>query len=142
MPSAIEGPGSTFLMSTRRLFALLDLGLQVGRAAAVNDDQHGYVNTLWTWRNSAATDAPFNLEERFPAIAAKKFWATTFRNVARRIFLRQLGDQTVTHWQSTAIADAVTIGRLLTECVRAVEEEWYPETEDDRELAEKSVPKL
>lgn len=133
MPSEIGGRGYTFFVSTSRLFTLVDFALQIGRAAAKQDSQHSYVNAFWQWRQSAPKNAPLELDERFPSLDQKKFWAVVFRNVARRIYRRELGDHSVSHWQSRAITDAVNIARLLADEVHAEEPGWFFETEDEIE---------
>ena len=133
MPSEIGGRGYTFFVSTSRLFTLVDFALQIGRATAKQDNQHSYVNAFWQWRQTAAKNAPLDLDERFPSLDQKKFWAVVFRNVARRIYLRELGDHTVSHWQSRAITDAVNIARLLADEVHSEEPGWFFETEDEIE---------
>jgi hypothetical protein len=75
----------------------------------------------------------FDLDARYPTIEEKKFWARVFHDVARRIFLRQLGNHEVTHWQSSAIGDAYVTARMLTRAVQEIEQAWHPETENARD---------
>jgi hypothetical protein len=75
----------------------------------------------------------FDLDEQFPSVEEKKFWARVYHDVARRISLRQLGNHEVTFWQSSAIGDAYIIARMLTRAVQGVDNAWRPDTENVRE---------
>ena len=72
----------------------------------------------------------FDLCKEFPSLAERKFWARCFHDLARAIFLRRIGKQDTDCWQTGTIALCYLIGRLLTQAVREVEDQWYPETED------------
>jgi hypothetical protein len=47
--------------------------------------------------------------------------------------LRQLGNQEVTFWQSSAIGDAYVTARMLRWAVCEVENAWAPDTENSRD---------
>ena len=55
---------------------------------------------------------------------SKKFWERIFYDVARKIFLRQLGNQEIDSWQASAIGDAYLIFRMLTHAIRDEEPNW------------------
>jgi hypothetical protein len=120
-------------VANRRLTGLMAFALQVGGEAARSDSERGWVGNLRRFDEQAWPGIGFDLDERFPNVEEKKFWARVFHDVARRIFLRQLGNQEVTFWQSSAIGDAYVIARMLTRAVQEVENAWHPDTENRRE---------
>ena len=125
---------SQFLwVSNQRLFALVAFALTVGGETARSDAERGWVEKLRKFEEQVWPGVGFDLDERFPDVAEKKYWARVYHDVARRIFLRRLGDHEVTYWQSSAIGDAYVIARMLTRAVQEVETAWHPETEDNRE---------
>jgi hypothetical protein len=103
--------------------------------AAKSDAERGWVQKLREFEDNAFPGIEFDLAELFPSVDEKKFWARVYHNVARRIFLRQLGNQEVTFWQSSAIGDAYVIARLLTRAVQQIElgTAWHPDTENATE---------
>jgi hypothetical protein len=120
-------------VSNQRFSALLAFALQVGGEAARTDEQRRYVDRLRQFEGQAWPGIGFDLEEQFPEVAEKKWWASIFHDVARQIFLRRIGHHDVTFWQTSAIGDAYVVARMLTSAVQAVEGAWYPETENTRE---------
>lgn len=77
--------------------------------------------------------ADFELDARFGTVGEKKFWACVFFEVAHRIFMRRLGDQGSTSWQSGAIGDAYVVARMLTRAVQRSEPGWHPEAQGSAE---------
>ncbi len=120
-------------VSNQRLRALLTFALQVGSERANSDTERHWVGKLKQFDEEAWPGIGFDLDEQFPGIEAKKFWATVFRDVARRIFLRQFGSQDVTYWQGSAIGGAYIIGRMLTRAVHEAGVAWNPDNEDTQE---------
>lgn len=121
-------------VSNQRLSTLIAFALQVGGEMTRSNEESGWVEKLRHFDEEAWPGIGFDLDERFPSIEEKKFWARVYHNVARRIFLRQLGNHEVTFWQSSAIGDAYVIARMLTKAVQEVEQNaWHPDTENSRE---------
>jgi hypothetical protein len=120
-------------VSNNRLFSHVAFAVQVGGETARSDEERGWVEKLRQFEKNAWPGIGFDLDERFPGVEEKKFWARVFYDVARRIFLRQLGNQNVTFWQTSAIGDAYVTARMLTRAVQEVENAWYPVTENGQE---------
>ena len=120
-------------VSNQRLDTLLNFALQVSGETVQSDEEHGWVEKLRQFEEESWPGIKFDLDERFPTVEEKKFWARVFDDVARRIFLRQLGNHEITYWQSSAIGDAYIIARILTRAVQEVELAWHPKTENTRE---------
>lgn len=132
MSSAIFWGDQSLFVSNQRLDTLFAFALQVGDATAASEEEKWVAK----FRESRVQDfngSDYDLDERFPEIAEKKFWARVFGDVARRIFLRQLGNHEITFWQTSAIADSRLIARMLTRAVRASEPGWRCKDEDGRE---------
>jgi hypothetical protein len=120
--------GNAYLgVANRRLFALIDFGLQVGAKVAGTETSRGWVAKLAEFNENAWPGIGFDLAERFPSVDEKKFWAQVYHDVAHGIFMRRIGNQEVTTWQSSCIGDAYVITRLLTRAVQqAVSGAWHP----------------
>jgi hypothetical protein len=122
-------------VSNQRLSTLIAFALQLGGETARLDAEREWVEKLRQFEEEAWPGIGFDLDKRFPSVEEKKFWARVFDDVARRIFLRQLGNHDVTFWQSSAIGDAYVISRMLTRAVQEVELAWHPGTENTEEGA-------
>ena len=122
-------------VSNGRFSTLIAFAIQVGGDAARSDDQRCYVDRLQQFEERAWPGIGFDLAKHFPEVAEKKWWAGVFHDVARRIFLRRVGNHETTCWQSSAIGDAYIVARILISAVQAVEIAWHPDTEDTREGA-------
>jgi hypothetical protein len=123
-------------VSNQRFSTLLAFAVEVGGEQARTDEERRAVERLRRFADEEARPGTsFDLDERFPEVAEKKFWAGIFHDIGRRIFLRQIGHHDVTFWQSSAIGDAYVIARLLTRAVHDVEVGWHPDTENAREAS-------
>ncbi len=120
-------------VSNRRFLTLLAFALQVARDAATTGGEALWVENLGEFEKQKFPGINFDLAERFPDLSEKKFWAQVFRDTARRIFLRQLGNHDITFWQASAISDAYLIAQMLINVVLQSEAGWQPDTEDSRE---------
>ena len=125
MASDICFKGQFFWVANRRLSTLIAFALEVGQQKAATREETELVARLRRKRKpkSLFPGCGFDLNERFPTLASKKFWASVFYDVARKIFLRQLGNQEIDFWQASAIGDAYLIARMLTHAIR--DEEPY-----------------
>jgi hypothetical protein len=133
MASDISLKGQFLCVSNQRLSTLIAFALQVGGETARSGPERAWVEGLRGFEQEAWPGIGFDLDERFPSIEEKKFWARVYHDVARRIFLRQLGNHEVTFWQSSAIGDAYVTARLLTRAVQEVDNAWAPDTENGQE---------
>ncbi len=133
MASDISLKDQFLWVSNQRLSSLIAFALQVSGETARTDAEQGWVEKLRQFEQQAWPGIGFDLDERFPSLEEKKFWARVYHDVARRIFLRQLGNHEVTFWQSSAIWDAYVTARMLTRAVQEVENAWHPDTENNRE---------
>lgn len=134
MSSQISLSEQYIWVANARLGLLVSLALEV--ATAENNDADGpYIRSLATFEASMWPGIKLDLGAVFPALEAKKYWARIFSNVARRVFLRELGHHESTHWQSSTIGDAYIISRMLTRAVQEVEQAWHPETENSAEAS-------
>lgn len=120
-------------VSSNVLVSLVEFALEVGERLAENDEQRACLHKLREYRQAMAPGSDLDVESLFPDTRQKKFWALVFHEVARRIFLRELGNQTVTFWQTGCIANSFVIARSLVQSVRKVEPKWTPATSDARE---------
>ena len=134
MGSAISLKEQFLFVSNQRLDTLLNFALQVSGETVQSDEEHGWVEKLRQFEEESWPGIKFDLDERFPTVEEKKFWARVFDDVARRIFLRQLGNHEITYWQSSAIGDAYIIARMLIRAVQEIELAWHPNTENTREI--------
>lgn len=127
--------GEQFLfVSNYRLSSLIEFALDVGTKAAATEYERECVEQLRQFSEQAWLGINFDLNRRFQTIDEKRFWAGVFRDVARRIFLRQLGNNhVISFWQSSAIGDSYIIARMLTRAVQEIENGWHPRTDDSKE---------
>jgi len=82
---------------------------------------------------SAWPGISFDLAACFPTTGERKWWARVFHVVARRIFLRTLGNQDDQTWQPSMIGDAYVVARMLTHAAQLTEGAWHPSTQDPHE---------
>jgi hypothetical protein len=133
-----------FWVSNQRLSSLIAFALQVGAEMGRATQERAWVEKLMQFAEQEAWPGiSFDLEERFPSVEEKKFWACVYHNVAQGIFLHRLGNHEVTNWQASAIGDAYVIARMLTRAVQEVETAWHPDKEhyheDDGPCGEKKA---
>ncbi len=133
MASDISIDDQFLWVSNRRLFGLLDLACEVGRHLANGEEENAYVARLSEFSQGAFPGISFDLAACFPTTEEKKWWARVFHVVARRVFLRTLGNQDDQTWQPSMIGDAYVVARMLTRAVQLVENAWHPSTEDPNE---------
>jgi hypothetical protein len=120
-------------VSNMRHLTLLDFGIDVGASIAREEDERAFVEGLKQFSASPDAALAFDLEAVFPTISEKKWWARVYSLVARRIYLRQLGNQEDQRWQPSTIGDAYVIARMLTRAVQEVELGWHPVLDDPAE---------
>lgn len=123
-------------VSNNVLVSLVEFALDVGERLAHDRDARAWVEKLREVRGTMRPGIELDLEALFADVEQKKFWALVFHEVARRIFLREIGNQTVTFWQTGCIANSFVIARSLVQSVRKHEPKWAPATSDAREAEE------
>ena len=122
MSSDISYKTEVLWVSNQRFRTLIEFALDVGEKSARSLEEVAFVRLLADDDETALFNGcSFNLDERFQGVAAKKFWAAVFFDVARRIFLRQVGNQDIDSWQPSVICDAHLVGRMLDRAVREQE---------------------
>ena len=133
MSTCIQSGERKHWISNQRLNSLLAFALQISELRDTSEQEQSWVEKLRRFHDEHYPGIDFDLDEHFLGIGEKKFWARIYHDVARAIFLRQIGDHQHTFWQSSAIGDAYIIARMLTEAVCQIEMGWHPETADKRE---------
>lgn len=126
MSSEISLGNQYLWVSNLRLFSLISFAVELGGEAAQSEEERGWVERLRRFGEEAFPGIGFDLAERFPGLQEKKFWARIFSDIARRIFLRQLGEHDQSFWQASAIGDSYVVARMLTGAVQEVEPAWIP----------------
>jgi hypothetical protein len=121
-------------VSNMRLFGLVELACEVGRHLANGEEETAYVARLSEFAEGAFPGISFDLAASFPTTSEKKWWAHVFHVVARRVFLRTLGNQDDQTWQPSMIGDAYVVARMLTHAVQVTERGWYPSKADPNEI--------
>ncbi len=132
MSSRISFQENYFWVNNARVSTLIDLAIEVGKTAAKAADEHGFVQQLESTSASWFPGRLLDLAAEFPSLSAKKFWAKVFEEIARQVFLRNIGDQTTDTWQTTVIGDAKFTSRLLIAAVRQEEKGWCPQELDEK----------
>jgi len=115
MSSCISVGEQYIFVSNMRFATLRSFALEVAEATSRSEEERDWVQELRRWEDEEwfnGTD--FDMDERFPTVEEKKFWAAVFFDVADAVFRRELGNQTITTWQASAIGDAWIIARMLT----------------------------
>jgi hypothetical protein len=141
MASCISYKEQFIWVSNQRFAALIEFAIQIGEQTATTPDERAAVARLRKAGEAFYPGYDFHLDREFITLDERKFWARCFHDVARAIFLRQVGEHDTEFWQSGAIGDAYLIGRLLTQAVREVEQGWSPTTQDSL-LAEEFYGRL
>lgn len=135
MASAIVLDGETLFVANQRFATLLEFAVEVGGQVARSDAERGYVRALEVFLEHAYPGIDLDLAAQFPTLAEQKLWAVVFHEVARRVFLRTLGNHRVTHWQTSFIGQAYAVAQMLARAVQTEEPGWCPPTGDDEEAA-------
>lgn len=74
------------------------------------------------------------VEEDFPDIEERKFWAGILLDTSRAIFDRRIGVHDHSFWQAQAIHQAHATGLLFQHSVRESEPRWSADSIDRREF--------
>lgn len=124
MSTDISYKGESFWVSNQRLSTLIAFAIELGDGLAVSSEEKAFVQRLRDAKQSGELfpGCSFDLHERFPTVAAKRFWSHVFREVSQGVFLRRVGNHEIDTWQAAAICDSQLIARMLTNAVRAAED--------------------
>ncbi|MEM8505555.1 MAG: hypothetical protein AAF716_20680, partial [Cyanobacteria bacterium P01_D01_bin.1] len=130
MASDISIDDQYLWVANRRLSMLVDFALEIADQLAKSDTELAYVAELRNWdKTEHCNGCGFSLDERFPTVEHKKFWARVFFDTARAVFDRKLGNQDIAFWQCSTIGDCYVVGRMLCYGVRRDSgSSWFPET--------------
>ena len=129
--SSIEFENQRLWLSNLAFDRIWEFVIDVAEQTARDTEEREFVAKLKTQVQTFWPGVSIDVGESFPDIAEKKFLARCFADLARWIFLRRIGNQTLDCWQSGVIYEAHTIARLFIESVRKEEPRFYPESEDD-----------
>jgi hypothetical protein len=122
-------------MNNAQFSSLIDFVIQIGSSSASSDKER-----LFVGRMMRLSDTEFwpgrgiRIEEDFPELDEKKFWARVFLDTARAIFDRRIGIHEHHFWQAQRIYQAYGSGRLFVEAVRSQERNWFPDSIDGQEF--------
>ncbi|KYF73011.1 hypothetical protein BE15_47205 [Sorangium cellulosum] len=128
--------GEQFIhVSNARLCTIVAFAIEVGSETASTESERASLATLRSFEANLWPGVDLDLDEVFPSLDEKKFWARVFFTVGHRIFLHRLGNHDVTSWQASTIGDTYVMARMLARAVQEIELGWYPETEAADEAA-------
>lgn len=136
MAGVIALGDQSLAVSSNVLVSLIEFAIAVGTELAQTNEEGAWVHALTEFRNRMWPGMDLDVDALFPNLAQKKFWARVFHEVARDVFLRKLGNHTVTFWQTGTIANSFVIARFLVAAVRKLEPSWTPATGDAHEADE------
>lgn len=109
-------------VSNQRFNTLLSFVLDVAGSTSATAEEREYLCRLTRWyEQEHFPGCIFDMDELFPTPEEKRFWARCFQDVARRMFLRELGNHGIDDWQPSAIGDAYITSRVLMSAVYADE---------------------
>lgn len=120
------------LLNNMQFGRMIDFAIEVGTEIAQSPYEHECVVELSRRSEAFWPGIDIDLASDFPMLAQRKFWARCFHDVARRIFIRKLGNHDVDFWQATAIHQARALGDLFVDAVRKDEPGFLPDGEDAR----------
>jgi hypothetical protein len=104
----------TVLVSNRRLTALVEFALSTANDQATTDESRAFVDRFD--KLQADTFFPgidIDLEELFISSSERRFWASVFAELAKRIEQRRIGSPDQHDWRQEATDQAARIARML-----------------------------
>ncbi len=136
MASQIAYRDREVLVNNRQFSNLVDFAIETAEKSAGEDA------AAWTERMKKLRDVEFwpgrgiDIEEDFPDVEERKFWARVLYDTARGIFTRSTGHHEHEFWQAQAIHQAYASAILFQDSVREVEPRWSAESIDRIEFDE------
>jgi len=128
MASRISYHDQFFYVSNQRFDSLIEFGLEVGQKTAGSEEERSYISGLNKKRAALYPGYDFAIESEFPSWNERKFWARVFFDLGHLVFLREIGNQESSFWQSSFVGDAHLLGRMITRSVQEEEQAWHPKT--------------
>jgi hypothetical protein len=95
MASEIHHGNQSHQVSNGRFSSLMEFGLQVADETARSEEERRWIERFRVFKERAFAGIGLDLNDQFPEVNEKRFWARVYFDVARRIFLRQLGNQEI-----------------------------------------------
>ncbi len=129
MSSSISYKQQYVSMSNQRFNRLLEFAIQTGYDTCKDDEERRFTIRLQHLdEHEFFNGYALQIEDVFPDIEERKFWARCLFDVAHLIFTRKLGLHDVEFWQASTIGDAYLFARMLTRSVQEEELAWHPDT--------------
>ena len=104
----------TIFVSNRRMTTLVEFVLSTANDQAVTEEARAFVDRFE--KLQAETFFPgvdIDLEELFTSPSERRFWASAFAELAKRIELRRIGNPDQHDWRQEAADQATQIARML-----------------------------
>ena len=123
------------VFNNRQFNSTITFVSEVARKMA-NEHELEYVVKMEKYVENYYSGMCFDIEEDFPEIGEKKFWASMFYETAREIFERNIGMHEYFFWQTQRIYQIYGTGDLFKKAVKEIEPKWYSDIRDYREFDE------
>ncbi len=118
-------------LNNRQFSSLIDFVIDVGHRTASTASEHGFVDRVTTMKEEVFWPGRgIDIEDDFPNISERKFWAQVFLDTARHIFDREIGCHDHSFWQAQRIWQAYGTGQLFIDAVCDTEYGWLPNSID------------
>jgi hypothetical protein len=130
MASGISYRDRDVWLSNQSFHKLIHLALEMANQLSSSEVELREVARLAEMRDSGQlwTGRVLFVEDDFPGLEERKFWAKVFREVAQSIFLREVGEYDVESWQAEMIQKSMNMSDHFVEAVRENEKLWVPIT--------------
>ncbi|MGR3502657.1 hypothetical protein [Pseudaestuariivita sp.] len=120
-------------MSNRHFANLLDFALKIGPRFTASEQDILEFRRMMDLRDDGFfwPGRGLTIEEDFENCEALQFWSKVFFEVAQSVFLREIGNQSNTQWQTQMIFFAMGTANLFLKAARMsgeVGKAWFPET--------------
>ena len=114
MSSSFFAANGVVYVSNRRFDTLIAFAIEVAPSVQQTPEQESFIERLKTAQEYMYPSFDLVLEEQFPQLSERRFWATVFSEVARRISRGEIGNPNPpVEWRAQASAEAEKIARLL-----------------------------
>jgi hypothetical protein len=114
MSSSIYNEHTAWNVSNMMFGRVLDFAGDVAKELAFTEREHQWVRDLSSKIEGFGTYSPdVNVSELFPSREQLDFWQAVLREVASRIFRREIGTHSDQTWQVSTIWAAFDLARVL-----------------------------
>jgi hypothetical protein len=121
--------------NNRQFYSLIEFAIEVGQKTATTDEERQIVDRMIDLRDKEFFPGrDLDIEEDFPDLNERKYWARVFLDTARAIFGREVGVHEYSFWQAQCIYQAYGVGLLFEQAVRSQDSHWMPNSTDRREF--------